>query len=532
MTIRYNQVEIPPGADLPLKESLENFRRALEQRENWIPMWEEAYDYSFPNRTNFHSHVPGQTRTDLIYDDRAPQYVPKFASRILSGLFPENARAFHLKLGPDIAVENRSPEAQMMLDELTQYIHESIWNSNFHEECHEAMQDLAIGTMLLYMQPGEYIGQFKFKSIPLTNYALLQGPHGAPKGWYFWKEKQALVNLEQEYKGKIKYSENLQKKMAKNRDMTDTVITELIRDYSKKYECYKFRVFLLQCGEMVVEDKIEGYGSLPMITARWSKSSSELYGRGPLIQVMPTVKTVNHVMEMILQNAEMALAGTYVYDDDGVFNPHNVFIEPGAFIPRAPGSSIDVLPTASKFDVGQLTLEERQRNIRRGLFVADFEQKGKTPLSATEIMERRFLSATDMGTVQGRLKTELLNPLIRRAVHILNDQGIVDIPAVDGNQIVIYPESPLLRAQKQQDIQELLAYNQQLQGMFGQMGASAMKYGETAAYLAELHGIPQRLVMSKGEIAELTQQTQEQAAQGQIDPDMLQNLIGLGPKPQ
>ena len=142
------------------------------------------------------------------------------------------------------------------------------------------------------------------------------------------------------------------------------------------------------------------------------------------------------------------------------------------------------------------------------------------------------MSATDMGTVQGRLKTELLNPLIRRAVHILNDQGIVDIPAVDGNQIVIYPESPLLRAQKQQDIQELLAYNQQLQGMFGQMGASAMKYGETAAYLAELHGIPQRLVMSKGEIAELTQQTQEQAAQGQIDPDMLQNLIGLGPKPQ
>jgi hypothetical protein len=532
MTIRYNQVEIPPGADLPLKKSLENFRRALEQRENWIPLWEEAYDYSFPNRQNFHSYVAGQKRTDLIFDDTAPQSVPKFASRILSGLFPENARAFHLKLGPDIAVQNRTADAQVMLDELTQYIHESIWNSNFHEECHEAMQDLAVGTMLLYMQPGEYLGQFKFKSIPLTNYALLQGPHGFPKGWYFWNEKVTLVNLAEEYKSKIKYSEELKKKMEKNRDMTDTVITELVRDFSKPYECYDFRVFLLKCGEMVVEDKIEGYGSLPMITARWSKSSSELYGRGPLIQVMPSVKVVNHVTEMILQNAEMALAGTYVYDDDGVFNPHNVFIEPGAFIPRAPGSSIDVLPTASKFDIGQMTLEERQRNIRKGLFVDDFEKEGKTPLSATEVMERRFLSATDMGTVQGRLKTELLNPLIRRAVYLLNQQGIVEIPNVDGNQVVIYPESPLLRAQKQQDIQELLAYNQQLVGMFGQMGASAMKYGETAAYLAELHGIPQRLILSKEQMTEMTSQVGQAVGEGQIDPDMLQNLIGMGPKPQ
>jgi hypothetical protein len=290
-------------------------------------------------------------------------------------------------------------------------------------------------------------------------------------------------------------------------------------------------VFLLTCGELVVEDTIEGYGSCPMITARWSKSSSELYGRGPLLQVMPSVKVVNHVMEMILQNAEMALAGTYIYDDDGVFNPHNVFIEPGAFIPRAPGSSIDVLPTASKFDIGQMTLEERQRNIRKGLFVDDFDKEGKTPLSATEVMERRFLSATDMGTVQGRMKTELLNPLIRRAVYILNDQGIVDIPAVDGNQIVIYPESPLLRAQKQQDIQELLAYNQQLLGMFGQMGASAMKYGETAQYLAELHGIPSKLIVSKEQMAQMMEGAAQAAEQSQAGPEDIMQMMGqMGPK--
>jgi hypothetical protein len=90
----------------------------------------------------------------------------------------------------------------------------------------------------------------------------------------------------------------------------------------------------------------------------------------------------------------------------------------------------------------------------------------------------------------------------------------------------------LLRAQKQQDIQELLAYNQQLVGMFGQMGASAMKYGETAAYLAELHGIPQRLILSKEQMTEMTSQVGQAVGEGQIDPDMLQNLIGMGPKPQ
>ena len=43
-------------------------------------------------------------------------------------------------------------------------------------------------------------------------------------------------------------------------------------------------------------------------------------GRGPVLQAMPAIKTLNLTVQLILENAEMAIAGSYVYDDDGVFN--------------------------------------------------------------------------------------------------------------------------------------------------------------------------------------------------------------------
>ncbi|GIR19712.1 MAG: hypothetical protein CM15mP34_2360 [Gammaproteobacteria bacterium] len=41
-----------------------------------------------------------------------------------------------------------------------------------------------------------------------------------------------------------------------------------------------------------------------------------------------TIKTLNLSVQLILENAEMAIGGAYVYDDDGVFNPDNITIQP------------------------------------------------------------------------------------------------------------------------------------------------------------------------------------------------------------
>ena len=81
---------------------------------------------------------------------------------------------------------------------------------------------------------------------------------------------------------------------------------------------------------------LKSRSELPWITTRWSKSGFEVWGRGPVLQAMPAIKTLNLTVQLILENAEMAIAGSYVYDDDGVFNPDNITIQPGTFMQGVP----------------------------------------------------------------------------------------------------------------------------------------------------------------------------------------------------
>ena len=61
--------------------------------------------------------------------------------------------------------------------------------------------------------------------------------------------------------------------------------------------------------EKIIEERYEGIGSCPIIAYRWSKASGEIYGRGPLINALSAIKTTNLTVELILENAQMAISG-------------------------------------------------------------------------------------------------------------------------------------------------------------------------------------------------------------------------------
>ena len=248
---------------------------------------------------------------------------------------------------------------------------------------------------------------------------------------------------------------------------------------------------------------LKGRGSVPWITTRWSKSGFEVWGRGPVLQAMPAIKTLNLTVQLILENAEMAIGGAYVYDDDGVFNPDNITIQPGTFIPRSPGSSLESLQSPARFDVGQLILEDMRRNVRKALFIDELDTRAnaKTPLSATEVSERLADVARDMGAVAGRMQKEFLHPLVERVVSIYQEQGILEIPKVDGRTIRIVPVSPLLRAQDQQDVADFVRFQQTVAGTFGaEMTPTLYNQQEVIKYLASKFGIKEALLANQQEV--------------------------------
>ena len=50
------------------------------------------------------------------------------------------------------------------------------------------------------------------------------------------------------------------------------------------------------------------------------------------MKCLPDIKTANKVVELILKNASIAVTGIWQADDDGVLNPANIELKPGATV--------------------------------------------------------------------------------------------------------------------------------------------------------------------------------------------------------
>ena len=495
-----------------LKRVLDRYKKAKSRWMSWSDLWEEIYDYVLPHRESFFKESHAARRTESIYDETAVVGLPKFASRLQLGFFPPNGRAFRLAAGPEFPKEMMSPSLQEELDRITDLLHEGLRNSNFNAEMHEGLQDLGIGTMNLLAEEGRFQGDLHFTSVPPTNLALLPGRMDGVSDWFRWNDNMDITEVKHRYP-KAKYTEKMLSEQGKNPKRKTKIIEATVYDEQDKFKDeYTYYLISETDNEILIKERLKGRGSSPWITTRWSKSGFEVWGRGPVLQAMPAIKTLNLTVQLILENAEMAIAGSYVYDDDGVFNPDNITIQPGTFIPRSPGSSIESLQSAGRFDVAQLVLDDMRRNVRKALFIDELDSRpnARTPLSATEVSERLADVARDMGAVAGRMQKEFLQPLVERVVHIYTKQGLIDIPKVDGRELRIVPVSPLLRAQDQQDVSDFVRFQQTVASTFGpEITPVLYNQEEVIRFLAQKFGIKEELLADQSQVQSNVQTMQQ-----------------------
>ena len=512
------------------ESTMKMFKEAKKRRDNWVSTWDEINDYVLPGREGFFdsntgSESFGNKRTDLIYDETAVVGVPRFASRLQLGFFPPNGRSFRLMPGPEYPGNMRSQRVMAELDNATDLIHEGLRNSNFNSELHEGLQDLGIGTMNMICEPGRFVGDLKFTAVPATHVALLPSKGDEVGCWFHWRNDLRLRDLQQTYPH-FTLSPQILEDINRNPDKKMKIIEATMVDQSKPFEDAWIKVCISETHkEILYTTGYVGSGSNPWISTRWSKSGFEVWGRGPILQAMPAIKTLNLTVKLILENAEMAIAGAYMYDDDGVFNPENIILQPGTFVPRAAGSKIEPLQSPSRFDVAQLVLEEQRRNVRKALFIDELEREGaKTPLSATEVSQRLAEVAIDIVAVAGRMQREFLQPLVNRIVYIYKEMGLLELPRIDGREIRVVPVSPLLRAQDQQDVSDFMRFSESIMASFGpQMAMMLLNRERTVKWLASKFGIDEDLLNSQEELqAEVEQAAnvmqQMQGAEGGQPP--------------
>jgi hypothetical protein len=491
---------------------LRAFEQAKRLRAPKESRFDQAMRYAMPGRGAFFSS-DADSEVDDIFDETAVVATQEFASRLQAGITPNFTRWAKLNAGLDIdALDAEQVNAD--LEAVTEFVFDVLNASNFPQESAEAFMDLAVTLGCLEVEKGTVLEPLRFNAVPINELYVANGPFDKLDQFF----RMRCYTPDQ---FEVKYPDHTMpaELMAEWKEKGDPwdFIDAVQRDWDDpNVECHYRTLICRQAGsEIVWKTKYEGTGSCPIIAFRWGKEAGSVWGRGPLMNAMPAIKTCNLVVQMVLENAQMSIAGLYNMDDDGTVNVDTIELVPGTIIPRSPGSrGIEAVQAGGNFNVAGLVLDEQRANIKRALYNDMLGNPNRTPMSATEVAERMADLSRQIGSAFGRLMGEFIFPLMQRVVFILKDLGAIKLPVVNGREVKVVATSPLARAQDQEDIMNIDRLITFVQKNFGpQMVNLFIKGEDVTPYVGEKLGTPSRFVRKGAEIQGFAQQVSEMGSQ-------------------
>lgn len=487
--------------DLQPEALRRRYERARSQRGIWESLWQDCYDYALPaRRPGSTGSRPGQQGGERLFDATAADAAEQLAGSLLSQLTPPWSRWFGFQPGRDVPPEQQGAMAAE-LDKAAQVLQAQFDRSNFSVEIHQAFLDLVVAGSACLACEEAPLGEpsaFRFAAVPLNDLVLEEGV-GGRLDTVFRRQELSLDLLARRHPAleqQAWFTERRKREPDARLGLLECVVPAPL-----PLQGYAYAALL----EDAAPDDAAGllaqgrFDQAPFIAFRWLKAPGETYGRSPVMKALPDIKTANKVVELVLKNASIAVTGIWQADDDGVLNPANVKLVPGAIIPKAVGSSgLTPLAAPGRFDISQLVLDDLRGRIRHALLADRLGQVDAPRMTATEVLERSAEMARQLGATFGRLQAELLVPLLHRAVAILQRRGEIPRFALDGREVALVLQSPLARLQAQGDVQSTLNWLQQLQ-MLGPQAMQAVDAMAVARWLGRTLGVPGEFLLEVGE---------------------------------
>mgnify|MGYP003685498587 FL=1 len=514
---------------LNVKEVIEREAKAQARKDEWRSIYEDCYEFALPQRNLYSGYyegkVAGKGKMARVFDSTAIHSTQRFANRLQAGLFPPYKQWCRLEPGSAIPEQDQDA-AQEALDRYNVRMFETLRQTNFDLAMGEFLMDLAVGTAVMMITPGDETTPIRFNSIPQYLVAIEEGSYGNVDNVYR-KLRIKAESLQTEFPD-VKMSVELDDAMTRSPEKELELVDAVILD--QETGRYHYHVIWPAKKQELVYREMR---SSPFVVARYTKVAGEVYGRGPLVTAISDIKTLNKTLELLLKNASLAIAGVYTAADDGVLNPQNVKIQPGSIISvarngGAQGPSLTPLPKAGDFNVSQIVINDLRMNIKKIMMDDTLPPDNMSARSATEISERTRELATNLGSAFGRMITEILVPIVSRTLYVLDQQGMIDLPLrVNGIEVKVTPVSPLAQAQKLQEINDVMQY-MQIANSMGPQGQTTVAVDRVLKFIAERLGISQELLATPQEQQMMMQQLQQmmappeaQQAEGAIEEAMV-----------
>jgi hypothetical protein len=491
--------------------------------------WKDCQDHSFPIRNQGwdgqSEPIDGvQAARARLYDSTGTDSARILASTVQTGITPSSLRWFGLE------VENPADDERVWFDDAAEALWKAIHAANFDAESFELMLDnVSAGWGVLFIDESRD-AQGRPDGLRFANWMLSECYCAAsqPAGVIDTVYRRYGLTVEQcvsEF-GLNKVSEKTRELFNDQQYDKPVQLTHAIyprRDAkpgAARATMLPYASLHVEIeGSVVVRES--GYHERPFVAPRWSRIPGSVYAVGPVFDALPDIKTLNEISRMELTNADMAIAGMWIAEDDGVLNPRTVKVGPRKIIVANSVDSMKPLQTGADFTVSFTKREQLAAQIKRTLMADQLPPMEGQPRTATEFYARLNLIRQMLGPVFGRLQTEYLKPLIERCFGLAYRGGLFPPPpdSLRGRIFTVTYQSPQARAQQ-------LEVATAIEGTFQAVGAAAAAKGDVEVWDnvdvdegirlgAEARGAPAKIVRGPDAVARIRRQRAEDQQQAQ-----------------
>jgi hypothetical protein len=487
-------------------------------------VWRDCFDFTHPlrgdgfNATRMDAQQ-GAARQAKILDGTATDSSRMLASAIMSGLTPANSRWFELD------VDNETEEERQWFDATADALWTNIHQANFDAEAYEACLDVVdAGWFALFIDEDRERGGLTFQQWDLSGcYVTSTRADGVIDTIY--REHQLSAEAAVTKFGEDAVSEATAK-LAKTKPDEKVQFVHAIYPRTPYVAGAKLAKNL-PFASCVVEVKAAklvregGFREFPVAVPRWMRIPRSCYGVGPVFDALPDIRMLNELKGMELAAADLAIAGMWIAEDDGVLNPRTVKVGPRKVIVANSVESMKELKTSADFKLSEYLVTGLQAAIRKVLMSDQLQPHDGPAMTATEVHVRVQLIRQLLGPIYGRLQAEYLRPLVERCFGLAYRAGALgQAPrSLVNKEFAVKYVSPMARAQR---LEEVTAIGQLVESV-GALAAAKQDLSvfdliddaEATRQVGEGLGVPAGVLRSADDVAALRAQREKKTKDDQ-----------------
>lgn len=484
-------------------------------------VWRECYDYTYPLRGAGLSETvldaqSAKSKVAKLLDGTATDSARMLASALMSGMTPANAQWLNLdsELLPD--------DAAAWLSTCATLVWENIHAANFDAEGYESNLDVVCaGWFVLYIDEDRDEGGLSFQQWLLSQCYVASTRRDGIVDTIYRCYQLTAAQAVKEF-GEKNVSEKIREAARKSPDEKfefmhcifprETYVVNARLAKNLRFASYNIEV----SGKKIVRES--GYHEFPCCVPRWMKIPGTSYGIGPVYDALPDCKELNETKRMEKAAQDLAIAGMWIAEDDGVLNPRTVKVGPRRIIVANSTDSMKPLLTGADFNVAFSAEDRLQASIRKIMMADQLQPQDGPAMTATEVHVRVALIRQLLGPVYGRFQAEYLQPLVERCFGLAYRAGAFP-PAPESLQNANFNVryiSPLARAQQLENVTaiERLGANVANLAQVAPEVTDLIDADEATRVIADALGVPAKVIRTSDAVDQLRQQRQ-QAQQNQ-----------------